>query len=135
MTFSRRNCQELALAILQGKAAALRKAQPNLSESQAFARVYGDPANAEIAAAERQASRARFAEQAASSYTAHTMEKRMLVTQRDNAFDALKAKAAELRKARPELTESQAFAKVYEDPANRALAAAERSASRAALYA
>ena len=129
------NCQELALAILQGKAAALRKAQPNLSKSQAFARVYSDPANAEIAAAERQASRARFAEQAASSYTAHTMEKRMLVTQRDNAFDALKAKAAELRKARPELTESQAFAKVYEDPANRALAAAERSASRAALYA
>ena len=59
----------------------------------------------------------------------------MLVTQRDNALDALKAKAAELRKAHPELSESQAFAKVYTDPANRALAAAERSASRPALYA
>ena len=45
-------------------------------------------------------------------------------------FDALKAKAAELRKVKPELSESQAFAKVYEDPANRALANAERSASR-----
>ena len=37
------DCQELALAILQGKAAALRKAQPDLSESQAFSRVYTDP--------------------------------------------------------------------------------------------
>ena len=63
------------------------------------------------------------------------MQADLAIAKRDNAFDALKAKAAELRKAKPELTESQAFAKVYEDPANRALAAAERSASWAALYA
>ena len=63
------------------------------------------------------------------------MDKRLAVAKRDNALDALKAKAAELRKAKPELSESQAFAKIYEDPANRALANAERSASRAALYA
>ena len=127
--------QELALAILQGKAAVLRKARPELTESQAFAKVYTYPANAEIAAAERQASRARFAEQAASSYTGESMEKHMLVAKRDGALEALKTKAAELRKSNPSLSESQAFAKVYGDPANRALAAAERSASRAALYA
>ena len=63
------------------------------------------------------------------------MDKRLAVAKRDNALDALKANAAELRKVKPELSELQAFAKVYEDPANRALANAERSASRAALYA
>ena len=49
----------------------------------------------------------------AASQSGDNIEKRMLVTQRDNALDALKIKAAELRKANPELTESQAFAKVY----------------------
>ena len=112
----------------------LRKAQPNLSKSQAFARVYEDPANAELAQIERSASLARFAEQA-TSQSGDNMEKRLLVAKRDNALDALKAKAAELRKARPELSESQAFAKVYEDPANRALAEVERECARAALYA
>ena len=129
------DCQELALAILQGKAAALRKAQPNLSESQAFSRVYTDPSNAEIAKIERSAASARFAEQAASSYTGDNMQADLAVAKRDNALDALKVKAAELRKANPSLSESQAFAKVYQDPANAKLAAAERSASRAALYA
>ena len=125
----------LAMTILEGKAEALRKVNPSLTREQAFARAYTDRANAEIAKIERAANEARFAEQAASSYTAHTMEQRILVTQRDNALDALKIKAAELRKSNPSLSELQAFAKVYGDPANRALAAAERSASRSALYA
>lgn len=34
------------------------------------------------------------------------------------AYDQMVAKATELRKADPKLTEAQAFAKVYEDPAN-----------------
>ena len=37
-------------------------------------------------------------------------------TRQELAIELLKIKAAELRKARPELTESQAFAKVYTRP-------------------
>ena len=43
--------------------------------------------------------------------------------------------ADELRKRHPGLTPSQAFAKVYQDPANAKLAAAERQSAREALYA
>jgi hypothetical protein len=48
------------------------------------------------------------------------------------AYDALMAKASEYRKAHPEmtLTREQSFAKVFSDPANRALAARERSENR-----
>ena len=49
-----------------------------------------------------------------------------------DAIDAIKAKAAELRKSNPNLTEDQAFAKAYTDPANRKLAAEERRANRPA---
>ncbi len=35
------------------------------------------------------------------------------------AYDELTAKAAELRKAQPQLSEAQAIAKVYADPVNR----------------
>jgi hypothetical protein len=41
-------------------------------------------------------------------------------------YDELVAKAAELRKIDPKLTEAQAFAKVYQDPANKKLAQRER---------
>ena len=44
--------------------------------------------------------------------------------------DVIKAKAAELRKADPKLSEEQAFAKAYADPANRKIAAAERAKNR-----
>jgi hypothetical protein len=57
------------------------------------------------------------------------------VRKRDSALDALTVKAAELRREHPELSEAQAFAKAYSDPANRSLAVAERQASRAALHA
>ena len=40
-------------------------------------------------------------------------------TRQELAIELLKIKAAELRKARPVLSKSQAFAKVYTDPANR----------------
>jgi hypothetical protein len=42
------------------------------------------------------------------------------------AFDEIKAKAAELRKTQPNLTEAHAFEKVYVDPANIELAKRER---------
>jgi hypothetical protein len=51
----------------------------------------------------------------------------------DNATDALAALerlATALRRQYPELTREKAFAKVYTDPANRALAAAERRQNR-----
>lgn len=44
----------------------------------------------------------------------------------DDPVVMLKAKAAELRKVHPELSEQQAFARVYQDPANAELAKAER---------
>jgi hypothetical protein len=49
--------QELAMVLLQGKAAQLRKVRPELSIDQAIAKVYEDPANAELAQIERAASR------------------------------------------------------------------------------
>lgn len=55
------------------------------------------------------------------------------IEKRDVALDALRARADDLRKFDPNLTPEQAFAKVYRlEPA---LAARERSASRAALHA
>ena len=47
-----------------------------------------------------------------------------------SAYDQLNAKASEYRKAHPELTQEQAFAKAFSAPENRALAAAERAANR-----
>jgi hypothetical protein len=50
----------------------------------------------------------------------------------NSAYGELQAKAAELRKVRPELSEAQAFAKVFSDPANSELARRERRESSAA---
>jgi hypothetical protein len=44
-------------------------------------------------------------------------------TKRSEAYDELTVKAAELRKTQPSLTEAQAFAKVFTNPANAKLAA------------
>ena len=49
-----------------------------------------------------------------------------------SAHDQMLAKAAELRKADPKLTEAQAYAKAYSDPANVALAKRERAENRPA---
>jgi hypothetical protein len=50
--------------------------------------------------------------------------------QPDDAYGALMAKAAELRKTKPDLTEAQAFEKVYADPANAELVKKERLKNR-----
>jgi hypothetical protein len=47
----------------------------------------------------------------------------------DDAMDKLSAKAARLRETHPDLTPEQAFAKVYQDPANRLLVKRERRAN------
>jgi hypothetical protein len=54
---------------------------------------------------------------------------------RDDAFDAIAAKAAELHKAMPSLTYEKCFARAYADPANRSFAKAERGAAMAAIFA
>ena len=125
----------LAMAVLEGKAEALRKSDPSLSKSQAFAKVYTDRANAELAKIERAANEARFAEQAAFSYRPDNTQADLAIAKRDNAIVELRGLADELRKRHPGLTPSQAFAKVYQDPANAKLAAAERQSAREALYA
>ena len=126
--------QELALTVLAGKAAALRKVMPDLTEAQAFARVYSAPENAELAQIERSASRARFAEQAGAQLReSGDMRKRLLIATRDGAIDELWKRADELRRVDPGMSRDQAFAKVYR--ANPALAARERRAARDALYA
>jgi hypothetical protein len=123
--------QELALELLKIKAAELRKARPELTESQAFAKVYTDPANGELAQIERAASRAIFDEQA----TQHGggLEKNLALAKRDAAYAALQVKGEELRRADPLLTREGAIAKAMK--LYPTLANAERSASRAALYA
>ena len=106
-----------AVGKLNDAAAELRKAHPELSKSQAFSRVYQDPANAELAKAERETSRAQIG---------------MLQTGAgpSGALVALNKLAAELRGQHPELSRSQAFAKVYSARENSHLVAAERAENR-----
>jgi len=114
----------LAMLALNGLAKAMRDERPDLSEAQAFAKVYSDPANRELASIERGANRIA---------SAPVTDIRTAIAKRDNAMATLQAKAAELRKAQPELSEAQAFAKIYR--ANPSLAAQERTAAREAIYA
>ncbi|MDE2472289.1 MAG: hypothetical protein KGL35_27040 [Bradyrhizobium sp.] len=53
-------------------------------------------------------------------------------TASNSAHDQILAKAAELRKQNPALTEAQAYAKAYQDPANREIAKRERASNRPA---
>jgi hypothetical protein len=52
------------------------------------------------------------------------------VGKHDDAYETLVAKADALRKRDSSLTESAAFSRVYQDPANAHLAAAERKQNR-----
>ena len=115
--------QELAIELLKIKAAELRKAHPELSESQAFAKAY--EANAELAQIERAASRAIFDEQATAQHGGG-LEKNLALAKRDRAYEELKLKGEELRRADPLLTREGAIAKAMK--LYPALANAERSA-------
>jgi hypothetical protein len=185
----------LTLFALECAAEVLRKRDPSLTQEQAFARAYSDPANREIAKMERAASAERLAgfpvartepailnsmdddeiermlqdeidrnpyltNAALFRTVANSIEERtaraaygervrlatrdgervpqpadVSTIKRDVALDGLNAKAAELRKSNPTLSEAQCFAKVFADPRYRDLARAERSASREAINA
>ena len=89
------------MTILEGKAEALRKSDPSLTREQAFARAYTDRANAELAKIERAANEARFAEQAASSYTGDNMQADLAIAKRDTALDALEGQGRRASQGQP----------------------------------
>lgn len=120
----------LAMAALQGAGAAIRKAHPELSEQQAFARAC--ERHPDVLNIERHASLMKLAK-GSSAQDVRSPQVEALVEKRDDALLEMRKRAADLRKIRPELSEQQAFAKVYS--AYPALAARERQASRELLFA
>ena len=104
---------------------AAKAAQPDLSDAQAFSRMFTDMSLAGEAM--------RKAITIAKSGPLPDDEERDDEDAEcdegrddDDAMDELHAKANELRKRLPHLSPEQCFAKVYEDPANRRLAMRER---------
>jgi hypothetical protein len=102
-----------------------RKLYPAASPAQAFAKFYSADTDESLAC--RKAIQKLKGHPVAESRTAAGG-----TVSGGDAMSALTAKAEALRKASPELklTAAQAFAKVYQDPANVELARAERQASR-----
>lgn len=97
-----------------------------MSEAQAFAKVYTDPANIDLRRAEREAN----------GFVHYDVEQEVSpisdpAIAKSDAMSKLNAKAAELRKSNPALTEAASFAKAF--ALNPDLAKAERRASRALL--
>jgi hypothetical protein len=121
----------LAMAVLEGKGAQIRKRQPNLTEAQSVAQAIRE--NPDVFKMERAANLARFAEHASAQY-GETV-KNIAIAKRDSAHGSLMEKAAEIRRAFPALSQEQSYARAYADPANRQLVKAMHEASRAALYA
>ena len=103
-----------------------RQRNPYLSVTDVLAAIENSPASRSHRAAYReQVANAR--RRGASNPTEDPVAKR------DDALAELDAAAAQLRKADPNLSEAQAFARIYKS--NPALAKAERSAAREALFA
>jgi hypothetical protein len=103
-----------------------RRRFPFVDGKELLAIVENSPEMREHRAAVRQA-------QAAARRSGSTVE--VAKRARDDAFDAIAAKAAELHKAMPSLTYEKCFARAYADPANRSFAKAERGAAMAAIFA
>jgi hypothetical protein len=105
---------------------AAKVAQPDLSDAQAFSRMFTDMSPA--GEAMRRAITIAKAGPLPDEEREDEEEERERDEGRDDddAMDELHAKANELRKRLPHLSPEQCFAKVYEDPANRRLAARER---------
>jgi len=115
---------------------------PYLTPKEAYQRLLDSPAMREHRAklkAALQAARADARLMDAGAYSrvdeAIDGDLRKALLKRDVACDELRAKAAELRKADPRLSDYQAFAKAYADPANRGLVARHKAGRDAALYA
>jgi hypothetical protein len=96
-------------------------------------RIYLDPANRHLAEAERAANRPRpttiFPMPGSAPPGRDAYAKSDPVPSAETAYAELMAKATEYRKVHPELTEAQAFEKVYTDPANIEIAKRERRES------
>lgn len=115
------NAGRAAQVAIDVLASNLRKREPGLTEAQAFAKIYADPDYAALANAERRMNRPDATVGAADTFAK--------VAAGAQAVKTIEMKAAELRKRDPKLTKEQAFAKVYEDPANRELVRDERQAN------
>jgi hypothetical protein len=113
--------QDLSDDEVRSIADGIQEANPFISQAELF-RLVG------VTIQERQARRAPTTRRPMNS-----VDNRGEPTGKSDAYGALTQKAAELRKANPDLSEAQAFAAAYSAPANRELAKAERLASRAAL--
>jgi Arc/MetJ-type ribon-helix-helix transcriptional regulator len=106
-----------------------REKFPFLSADQQFARIFTDRNYAALAAqAHKRPAPTTIYEMPGSPRraTATAYTKSDPAPSVDSAYAELQAKAAELRKTRPELSESQAFAAVYSDRSNIELAKRER---------
>jgi hypothetical protein len=101
---------------------------PGLSASAAFAKVYADQGD-EGRVLREAVNVAKVSQWLAAG---STVPAKAADRGSNSAYGELMRKAAELRNARPELSEAQAFAKVFSDPANIALAKRERQESAAA---
>jgi hypothetical protein len=106
-----------------------RKQYPRLTENQVFEAALTDPRNAAITAR---------LYQRPTPTSIYPMPREWLrgegsqhaKADHGSAYNDLLAKAAEYRNSHPELSEAQAFSKVYSDPANVTLAKRERAESR-----
>jgi hypothetical protein len=93
--------------------------KPGESEAQTFTRHYTDSLMLRKAHAVVKAS--HLEQMFGPTFPAHAKAR-----SESTAYNELLAKAEEYRKAHPQLSEAQAFAKVFQDPANVALAKRER---------
>jgi hypothetical protein len=121
------NVGKLALTVLNGLATALQNERPELSFEAAFAKIYSDPANAEIAKIERSANRPGY------PAMARTAPK---ILEGDGLdFDDVKALVDEERRKHPFLTGEQAYARLYDSPPEHMNREAFRAAMRRAAAA
>jgi hypothetical protein len=122
----------VAEVALQGQANRLRKAHPELSEAQAFARVYEAPENVELRRAElmKNGFHNGYAKRAPDDFSEAGQVDFTKGESKQWAFNELQRQATELNKREPHLTHSQCFARVYSSPDSLDLRKAERAANR-----
>jgi hypothetical protein len=119
------NLGALAMFALQCKAAELRKADPSLSEEQAFSKAYVAPENHEAMKAERQASRARLVAGYAVARTAP-----QIIDPDDD--DDIARMIAEIRRDNPFLTDRELYDRIRDSIEERGHLAGFRSAMNGA---
>lgn len=124
--------QELAHVACMGLAKIYRREHPEqkLTIEQAYAKVYSESETLQRARAG--GALRNFAKLAAP--VARTEPIHAYGNSNDTGLAELKSLAAEQRRRAPWMTIEQAFAAVYEDPANGDLVASERAAARERMY-